>query len=102
MAFDTFLDIDGVAGEATADGFEKKIEIASFSWGASKSVTMGSGSTGLVGGKVSVSSFSFTKRMESASNVLFAACCTGKHFASAKVSMRKAGGTGDNPQQVFM
>jgi type VI secretion system secreted protein Hcp len=102
MAFDTFIDINGVEGEATADGFTGKIEISSFSWGASNSVTVGSGSTGLVGGKTSVSSFSFTKRMESSSNVLFSACTTGKHFSTAKVSMRKSGGSDDNPQQVFM
>src|SRR5262245_59703350 len=102
MAFDTFINIADVTGEATADGFAGKIEINSFSWGASNSVTVGAGSTGLVGGKVSVSSFSLTKRMESSSNVLFAACCAGKHFKTAKVSMRKAGGSDTNPQQVFM
>jgi type VI secretion system secreted protein Hcp len=101
MAFDTFIDIAGVTGECTATGFEGKIEVASFSWGASNSVTVGAGSTGLVGGKVSVSSFSFTKRMESSSNVLFAACCTGKHFATATVTMRKSGGSDENPQQPY-
>jgi type VI secretion system secreted protein Hcp len=34
MAYDVFLDIKGVEGESTAKGFEKKIEIYSFSWGA--------------------------------------------------------------------
>ena len=32
MAFDAFLKIDGVNGESTRKGFEKQIEIQSFSW----------------------------------------------------------------------
>src|SRR5436853_4572 len=94
MAFDTFIDIAGVEGECTAKGFEKKIEIYSFSIGASNPTTVGSGATGLSGGKVSVSSFNFMKKTEKASTTLFAACCTGQHFATAKVTLRKAGGEG--------
>ena len=35
MAFDTFIKLTGIDGEATAKGFEKQIVIYSFSWGAS-------------------------------------------------------------------
>lgn len=93
MAFDSFLDIDKVEGECTAKGFEKKIEIFSFSWGASNPTTVGSGATGISGGKVSISSFNFMKKTEKSSTTLFAACCRGDHFATAKLTMRKAGGT---------
>ncbi len=100
MAFDTFLDLTGVEGEATAKGMEKKIEIYSFSWGASNPTTVSSGATGLSAGKVSVSSFNIMKKTEKSSPKLFQACCTGKHFDKAVVTMRKA--SGDGGQKAFL
>jgi type VI secretion system secreted protein Hcp len=103
MAFDTYILIKtpDVAGEATAAGLPAgQMEIYSFSWGASNPTTVGSGSQGLSGGKVSVSSFNFMKKSEKASATLFSACCTGQHYGSALVTMRKAGGTGG--QQTFL
>lgn len=100
MAFDTFLDIEGVPGECTATGFENKIEIYSFSWGASNPTTVGSGSTGLSAGKVSISSFNVMKKTEKSSPVLFAACCNGKHYDTATVTMRKA--AGEAGQKAFL
>jgi len=100
MAFDTFIDIAGVEGECTAKGFEKKIEIYSFSWGASNPTSVGSGKEGISGGKVSISSFNIMKKTDKSSPTLFAACCNGDHFATAKVTMRKAGGTAG--QQGFL
>lgn len=100
MAFDTYIKIEGVEGEATADGFEKQIEIYSFSWGASNPTTIGSGSSGLSAGKVSLSSFNIMKKTEKSSARLFAACCKGDHFTSALVSLRKA--TGEGGQGVYL
>jgi type VI secretion system secreted protein Hcp len=102
MAFDTFIEIKSpdVAGECTATGFEGKIEIYSFSWGASNPTTVGSGSTGLSAGKVSISSFNIMKKTEKSSPTLFAACCNGDHFGTALVTMRKAGGTAG--QKAFL
>ncbi len=100
MAFDTFLDLAGVEGECTAKGFEKKIEIYSFSWGASNPTTVSSGATGLSAGKVSVSSFNIMKKTEKSSPKLFQGCCTGKHFDTAVVTMRKA--AGDAGQKAFL
>jgi len=100
MAFDTFLDIPGCEGECSASGMEKKIEIYSFSWGASNPTTVGSGSTGLSGGKVSISSFNVMKKTEKSSATLFAACCSGKHFATATVTLRKA--SGEAGQKAFL
>ena len=72
MAFDTFLELTGIEGEATAKDMAKKIEIYSFSWGASNPTTVGSGGTGLSAGKVSVSSFNIMKKTEKSSATLFA------------------------------
>jgi len=101
MPFDTFLDIKpGVEGECTAAGMEGKIEIYSFSWGASNPTTVSSGKQGLTGGKVAISSFNVMKKTEKSSPVLFAACCSGKHFDQAIVTMRKA--TGEAGQKPFL
>jgi len=50
MAFDTYLKIDTVDGEATQANHAGWIEIYSFSWGASNPTTIGSGATGLSAG----------------------------------------------------
>ena len=107
MAFDTYMLIgDGtvITGETTASGLTPAtgyVEIFSFSWGASNPTSVGSGSTGLAAGKVSVSSFNVMKKTEKSSNPLMTACCTGQHFPSAKVVMRKATGTSGG-QQTFL
>jgi type VI secretion system secreted protein Hcp len=100
MAFDTYLKIDGVEGEAMHAKHSKEIEIYSFSWGASNPTTVGSGSGGLSAGKVSVSSFNIMKKTDKTSPVLFNACCNGKHFANAVVTMNKA--SGDAGQAPFL
>ena len=92
MAFDAFLKIAGVNGEATRKGFEKQMEILSFSWGASNPSTIGAGGGGGGGGKVSVSSFNVMKKSDAASPILFQACCKGDHFAKAAVTLNKAAG----------
>jgi type VI secretion system secreted protein Hcp len=92
MAFDAFLKIDGVDGESTRKGFEKQMEIMSFGWGASNPSTVGAGGGGGGGGKVSVSSFSIVKKSDSASPLLFQACCQGDHYATAVVTLNKSAG----------
>jgi len=95
MAFDTFMKVEGpaVPGESTAVGHEGEIEIYSFSFGASQSITVGSGSTGLSGGKATMSSFNAMKKTEKSSPQLFNACCTGQTYEKITVSLRKAGGS---------
>jgi type VI secretion system secreted protein Hcp len=92
VAFDTFLKLDGLDGESTRKGFEKQIEIYSFSFGASNPTTVGSGTSGMAAGKVSISSFNVMKKTESVSAVLFAKCCVGDHFATANITCNKASG----------
>lgn len=100
MAFDTFLKIDGVEGESMQSKHEKEIEIYSFSWGATNPTTVGSATGGLSAGKVSVSGFNLMKKTDKTSPVLFNACCAGKHFKEAKVTMNKA--SGDAGQAPFL
>lgn len=97
MAFDTFLKLDGLDGESTRAGFEKWIEIYSFSFGASNPTTVGSGTTGMAAGKVSLSSFNVMKKTESVSPSLFGKCCMGDHFKTANVTCNKASGDKKTP-----
>jgi len=100
MAFDTFLDCGtDLPGESTATGFVGKIEIFSWSWGASNPATVGSGKSGISAGKVSISSFNVMKKTDKSSCKLFAYACNGTHIPTIIVTMRKAGGTA---QQAFL
>jgi type VI secretion system secreted protein Hcp len=108
MAFDAYLFIDGVEGEAQAK-FDAKpngissapMEIFSFSFGASNPTSVGTHSGGMSAGKVSVSSLNIMKRSDDASPKLFQMCCEGDHVAKASLVLRKAGGK-DNKQSVFL
>jgi type VI secretion system secreted protein Hcp len=100
MAFDTFLDLEGIQGESTAKEMIGKIEIYSFSWGASNPTSVGPGKSGLSAGRVSVSSFNVMKKTDKASAVLFLKCCQGMTIPKATVTLRKAGG--DAGQKAFL
>jgi type VI secretion system secreted protein Hcp len=91
MAIEMFLDIPGITGEALTKGFEGKIEIHSFSLGASNPTGVSSGS-GSGAGKVSFSSLSVQKTVDKATPPLFLSCCSGKHYATGKLTIREAGG----------
>jgi type VI secretion system secreted protein Hcp len=92
MAFDAYLKIAGVDGAATRKGFEKQMEILSFSWGASNPVSVGTGGSGMGAGKVSLSSFNVMKKSDTASPKLFTTCCSGDHYPTAVVTLNKAAG----------
>jgi type VI secretion system secreted protein Hcp len=93
MALDTFLKTDPpTKGESTVKGFEDQIQVLAWSWGLSQSGTTHAG-TGGGAGKVNVQDLSFTHNVDASSPNLIKACCTGKHFDSATLTMRKAGGS---------
>jgi type VI secretion system secreted protein Hcp len=94
MAFDAYVKIDGCEGESTSKGMEKQIEIISFSWGATNSVTVGSGAGGISGGKVNMEAFTITKKVDKSSPNLFLAACDGTHYKTITITFRKATGSG--------
>ena len=93
---DYFLDIKGVDGESEDDDskLKGKIHVTSFSFGVSNAgsggINMGSGS-----GKSSLQDLHVTKVMDKSSPNLWLACCTGKHYDTACLIVRRAG---DKPQ----
>jgi type VI secretion system secreted protein Hcp len=99
MAFDTFMYFTGgtpaIKGETQDTTYKSKnaMEIYSFSLGASNPVTIGSAQGGMGAGKVSLSSFNFMKKTDTASPTMFQACAMGTHYPNVQVDLRKAGGT---------
>ena len=98
---DYFLKIDGVDAESNDKKHKGEIELESFSWGQSQSGTSGRGG-GAGAGKVQPQDFSFVKRLDKASPVLLIGCATGKHFKSAVLTARKAGGEQQDYLKITM
>ncbi len=90
MAVDMFIKIGDVKGEAQDASHKGEIDVLAWSWGASNSGTMHLGGGGGAG-KVNVQDLSFTKYIDMSSPDLFLACCNGKHFPNAILTVRKAG-----------
>jgi type VI secretion system secreted protein Hcp len=93
MAYDAFLKLDGVTGESQKDQHKGEIDLMSFSWGASNSSSVGTG-TGSSSGKVTVSDFSIMKTTDSSSAPLFQKCCDGTTFATAAVTLQRQTNSG--------
>ncbi len=102
MAFDAYIELDGVPGESKKKGKENQIEIFSFSWGSSNPTTV-SANSGISAGRASVSSFNVMKQTDKASPVLFQSCCSGKVHGTMKVTLRKtSGGDAKTPTKDFL
>jgi type VI secretion system secreted protein Hcp len=93
MAVDMFLKISDIKGESRDGSHKEEIDVLAWSWGMSQSGTAHLGG-GAGSGKVNVQDLSVTKYIDSASADLMLACCNGKHFAEALLTVRKAG---ENP-----
>lgn len=85
-----FLKIDSIDGESTVKGFEKQIQLDSFSWGLSETIVV-SGGGGSSAGRPVQQPFQFTAKVSAASPKLMVACATGQHLASAVLSVRRPG-----------
>ncbi|MFM9996886.1 MAG: Hcp family type VI secretion system effector [Phycisphaerales bacterium] len=98
MAFDAFMNIDGIKGDSQDSKHKGWIEIDSFTHGV-KQATGGSTSAhgGPTGGRADHSDFTITKLLDSASPVLEKYCCDAKPIAKIEFVCCRA--TGD--KQVF-
>lgn len=90
MAVDAYLKIGDVKGESVVKGFEGQIDVLSWSWGMSQTGTTHRG-TGGGAGRVDVQDMTFTHYVDAASSNLMLACCNGKHYPDALLTVRKAG-----------
>jgi type VI secretion system secreted protein Hcp len=90
MAVDMFIKIGDIDGESKDKKHAKTIDVLAWSWGMSNSGSAHVGG-GAGAGKVNVQDLSFTKYTDSATPKLMLACCNGKHYDSALLTVRKAG-----------
>ena len=88
---DYFLKIDGIPGDSVDQGHKGEINVEAFSWGESLA-NRGAATGGAGAGKVSMQDFHFTAVTNSSSPKLMLACASGKHFPTATLTCRKAGG----------
>ena len=93
MAVDMFIKIGDVKGEAQDSKHRDEIDVLSWSWGMIQSGTTHMGAGGGAG-KVNVQDLSIPKYVDKSSPILMMACCNGKHYNEALLTVRKAG---ENP-----
>lgn len=91
MAYDVFIDIDGIPGESLDAKYKDKIAVRSFSFGVAQSGTFAHNSGGGAG-KADFSALKFLKHTDSATHLLFLHCANGQHIKQATLIVRKAGG----------
>ena len=92
MAVDMFMKIDGIAGESTDKTHKDETEVLAWSWGATQSGTMHTG-TGGGSGKANFQDISFTKYIDKGSPLLLDKLAGGTHIKHATLVVRKAGGS---------
>jgi type VI secretion system secreted protein Hcp len=100
MAYDAFLKLDGIKGESQKTNHTDEIDIMSFSWGASNSSSVGTG-TGVSTGKVSVSDFSIMKSTDISSATLFTKCCDGSVISTGVVTLQRQVGAKATPYLIY-
>jgi type VI secretion system secreted protein Hcp len=90
MPVDMFFKIGDLKGESQDQKHKDEIDVISWNWGVSNSGSAHFGA-GAGTGKADVQDLSFTKWMDKSSPPLLLACCNGKHFPQACLTVRKAG-----------
>lgn len=87
---DYYLKLDTIDGESTRKGFEKWIELDSFSWGVTnQAVPRGGGGAGA--GKATFQDFHFVARTGVQSPVLLQSCAAGQHFLKVMLGVVSSG-----------
>jgi type VI secretion system secreted protein Hcp len=97
MAVDMFIKIGDLKGESGDAKHAGEIDVLAWSWGISNSGDTHVGGGGGAG-KANVQDFSFTKWMDKSTPNLIQYGCSGKHFPSAVLTVRKAG---DKPLEYW-
>jgi len=95
-AVDSFIWIEGQQGNSTDPNHKGWFEMKNLSLAPANATTIGSATTGAGSGKAKFNEFSITRVTDSASpNFFRQAVSSGRHFATVKIEMRKAGGKPD-------
>jgi type VI secretion system secreted protein Hcp len=92
MAFNAFIQIDGIKGEATEDKHKDWIEIADFNLGHSQQSLMTGGAYGRQAGKADFEPVTFRKMIDSSSPTLALHCANGTQIAKVTIEASAAAG----------
>lgn len=93
MALDAFIEFEGISGESLDDKHKNWIEILGYNFGTHQSTSATASSAGgASSGRTSVTTFNFTKFLDSASCKLMQASCSGQHFSKVTIALHRAGG----------
>jgi len=93
MAFDAFIQLEGIKGESTDDKHKDWIEVLSYGFGAQQPQSGTASSAGNLGSaRVNIQNFSFIHNLDIASPKLFEYCCTGQTIPKVTISLNRAGG----------
>ena len=95
-----FLELKDIEGEAQDSKYEKKIELQSFSWGATNNSSYSSGTGGNIG-KGHIHDISFSKYMCKASPELMKRVVSGKAIPKGKLSLCKLSGEKDGDKIAY-
>jgi type VI secretion system secreted protein Hcp len=90
MAVDFYLKLDTIEGESVRTGFDKQVNLLSFSWGGTQ-VTAVAGTGGSGAGRATLADLTITKYLDKATPKLFKALVAGTHIANGTLSAVKAG-----------
>lgn len=92
MAFDAFIKIEGIPGESLDEQYRDWIEITGYSSGTHQSTSATASSAGgASSGRTTLSNFTFTKYLDSASCKLMETSCAGQHLKEVKLVLCRAG-----------
>ena len=81
MAFDAYIQIAEIAGEAKDEQYSNWIEILGYTFGSSQSASATASSAGgATSGRTTLSNLTFTKNLDNASCKLLEASCAGQHL----------------------
>ena len=85
-----YLRLDGIKGQATAQGFEGQIEVASFSHSVARPLAVATASTGTQVGPPTLSEITLTKLTDASSVPLLKAFFVGKPILTGRISFTRA------------
>lgn len=92
MAFDAYIQIAEITGEALDEQYANWIEIIGYKFGANQSTSATASSAGgASSGRTTLTNFTFTKYLDSASCKLLEASCAGQHLKEVKLVVCRAG-----------
>lgn len=94
MAFDGYLQIEGIEGESTDVAHEKWIQIQSYSHSVNNEVTGQSGGGHHTGGRCHHGDVTIVKPMDCSSPKLLLACSQGKSHPTATIDLCRSGASG--------